>query len=84
VVMITSGRDERGFATVAGCEFESKHAAIKPKRSLKVCDFQVHMTDAHIFTDWPAAFHWMVSMVTALVYSAGRRSVFFGSLTSAF
>src|SRR5215469_11927377 len=36
VVMITSGRDERGFAAVAGCKFEAKHVAIEPKRPLKV------------------------------------------------
>jgi hypothetical protein len=57
VVVIASGGNESGATAAAQHEFESEHATIEIKRSLKVCDLQVHMTNTHMLADWFVTLH---------------------------
>jgi hypothetical protein len=57
VVVIASGGNESGATAAAQHELESEHATIEIKRSLKVCDLQVHMTNTHILADWFVTLH---------------------------
>ena len=57
MVVIASGRDERGATSEADRKLESEHAAIKLERPLEVCDLQVDVTDAHLLGRLVCYFH---------------------------
>ena len=52
MMMITTGGEERGLASVTLREFKSEHIAIKCKRPIEVRDFQMDMSDADLGVNW--------------------------------
>jgi hypothetical protein len=46
-MMISARGNKRCFAPKALGQLQAEHAAIKPKRALKVSDLEMHMADAN-------------------------------------
>ena len=47
-MMISASREERRLVSVALCEFEAKHIAVKRQCSIKIRYFQVNVADPHL------------------------------------
>ena len=52
MMMITTGGEERGLASVTLREFKSEHIAIKRNCALKVGNLQMNMSDADVRVNW--------------------------------
>ena len=46
MMMITTGRNERRFASVTLLQLQPKHAAVKRQCAFEIGNFQMHMADA--------------------------------------
>src|SRR5207249_11754803 len=55
VMVVATGREERGVGSVALRELEAQHAAVEGEGPLEVRDLQVNMTDAGSGIDRPEA-----------------------------